>query len=193
MQPQKYCLHILQNIVLLPWRMEQQIPLIQKVSSTKWAGWQTFLLFQLLQSLTKICGSIIENEHLWVRPKSTGLHIHMFLATTNIISFQQMFYEGKPQLYIVIPNISETQSISKLAYSGFRFVSVLLLRSCKAAQLVFKAGLVAHAKVITVDFWQAKPPQYRRALSTDTAFCSTKSRQDSGLADFTSCVSPVQI
>ena len=77
----------------------------------------------------------------------------------------------------VIPNISETQSISKLAYSGFRFVSVLLLRSRKAAQLVFKAGLVAPAKVITVDFWQAKPPQqqpyYRHALSTATAFYST--------------------
>ena len=27
------------------WRMEEQIPLLQKVGSTRWAKWQTFLLF----------------------------------------------------------------------------------------------------------------------------------------------------
>ena len=117
MQPQKYCLHILQNIVLL----------------------QILLLFSR-------CSTRVS----------------------------------------CIPNISETQSISKLAYSGFIFVSVFLLKSCKAAQLVFKAGLVAPAKVVTVDFWQAKPPQwqpyYRHALSTATVFYSIRYRQDSGFA-----------
>ena len=34
------------------WRMEEYIPLLYTVGSTRWAKWQTFLLFYLLQFLT---------------------------------------------------------------------------------------------------------------------------------------------
>ena len=49
-------------------------------------------------------------------------------------------------------------------------------------------------RATTTDFQQERPPQWRphnwHATTATTAFCSAKSRQDSGLASLTSHVSP---